>query len=47
MTGDGSVGLKLADFHTAAKHNLPVVVVVNNDQSWGMSKQGQEILVWS
>jgi acetolactate synthase-1/2/3 large subunit len=44
VTGDGSVGLNLAEFHTAVKHNLPVIVVVNNDQGWGMSKHGQEIL---
>jgi acetolactate synthase-1/2/3 large subunit len=43
VTGDGSVGLNLSEFHTAVKHNLPIVVVVNNDQAWGMSKHGQEI----
>jgi acetolactate synthase-1/2/3 large subunit len=43
VTGDGSVGLNLSEFHTAAKHGLAVVVVVNNDQAWGMSKHGQEI----
>lgn len=44
VTGDGSVGLNFAEFHTAAKHHLPVVVVISNDQGWGMSKHGQEIL---
>ncbi len=42
-TGDGSLGLNLAEFHTAAKHNLPIVVVVFNDKAWGMCKHGQEI----
>ena len=42
-TGDGSVGLNFAEFHTAAKHNLPVVVVVFNDKAWGMCKHGQEM----
>jgi len=42
-TGDGSVGLNLAEFHTAAKHNLPIVVVVFNDKAWGMCKHGQEM----
>lgn len=42
-TGDGSLGLNLAEFHTAAKHNLPVVVVVFNDGAWGMCKHGQEM----
>ena len=44
IVGDGSAGLNFAEFHTAAKHNLPVTVVVNNDQQWGMSKHGQEIM---
>jgi len=42
-TGDGSLGLNLAEFHTAAKHNLPIVVVVFNDRAWGMCKHGQEM----
>ncbi|MDP2948037.1 MAG: thiamine pyrophosphate-binding protein [Chloroflexota bacterium] len=42
-TGDGSLGLNLAEFHTAAKHDLPIVVVVFNDKAWGMCKHGQEI----
>jgi acetolactate synthase-1/2/3 large subunit len=42
-TGDGSLGLNLAEFHTAARHNLPVVVVVFNDSAWGMCKHGQQM----
>jgi acetolactate synthase-1/2/3 large subunit len=42
-TGDGSIGLNFAEFHTAAKHNLPIVVVVFNDKAWGMCKHGQEM----
>src|SRR5262249_7395739 len=42
--GDGSVGLNFAEFHTAAKNNLPITVVVNNDMQWGMSKHGQELM---
>ncbi len=44
ITGDGSVGLNFAEFDTLARHGLPVVVVVNNDQQWGMSKHGQELM---
>jgi acetolactate synthase-1/2/3 large subunit len=44
VTGDGSVGLNFAEFDTLARHGLPVVVVVNNDQQWGMSKHGQELM---
>ncbi len=41
IIGDGSVGLNFAEFDTAVRHNLPVVVVVNNDQGWGMVRHGQ------
>ncbi len=41
LTGDGSVGLNFTEFDTAVRHNLPVVVVVNNDQSWGMCRHEQ------
>jgi acetolactate synthase-1/2/3 large subunit len=44
MTGDGSVGLNFAEFDTMVRHDLPVVVVVNNDAQWGMSKHGQELM---
>jgi acetolactate synthase-1/2/3 large subunit len=41
LTGDGSVGLNFTEFDTAVRHNLPIVVVVNNDQAWGMCKHEQ------
>lgn len=41
ITGDGSVGLNFAEFDTAVRHDLPLVVVVNNDQAWGMVRHGQ------
>jgi acetolactate synthase-1/2/3 large subunit len=44
VTGDGSVGLNFAEFDTLARHALPVVVVVNNDQQWGMSRHGQQLM---
>jgi len=44
LTGDGSVGLNFSEFDTMARHGLPIVVVVNNDQQWGMSKHGQELM---
>jgi acetolactate synthase-1/2/3 large subunit len=44
VTGDGSVGLNFAEFDTLARHGLPVVVVVNNDQQWGMSRHGQQLM---
>jgi acetolactate synthase-1/2/3 large subunit len=42
ITGDGSIGLNFTEFDTAVRHNLPIVVVINNDQAWGMSKHSQE-----
>ncbi|HJU27717.1 MAG TPA: thiamine pyrophosphate-binding protein, partial [Candidatus Binataceae bacterium] len=45
VIGDGSVGLNFAEFDTAARHNLPITVVINNDTQWGMSKHGQ-VLAW-
>ena len=41
ITGDGSAGLNIAEFDTAVRHKIPLVVVVNNDQGWGMIRHGQ------
>jgi acetolactate synthase-1/2/3 large subunit len=43
ITGDGSVGLNFAEFDTAVRHNLPIVVVIGNDQAWGMCKHEQVV----
>jgi acetolactate synthase-1/2/3 large subunit len=43
LTGDGSVGLNFSEFDTAVRHDLPIVVVVNNDQAWGMCKHEQMV----
>lgn len=44
IIGDGSVGLNFAEFDTMVRHGLPIVTVVNNDQQWGMSLHGQELI---
>jgi thiamine pyrophosphate-dependent acetolactate synthase large subunit-like protein len=44
VTGDGSVGLNFAEFDTMVRHGLAIVTVVNNDQQWGMSAHGQELI---
>lgn len=44
FTGDGSLGFNFAEFDTLVRHRLPVVVVVNNDQMWGMSAHGQDLM---
>ena len=47
IVGDGSVGLNFSEFDTMVRHQLDIVVVVNNDQQWGMSAHGQDILFGS
>jgi len=44
IIGDGSVGLNFSEFDTMVRHELAIVVVVNNDQQWGMSAHGQELI---
>jgi acetolactate synthase-1/2/3 large subunit len=44
IVGDGSVGLNFAEFDTMVRHELPIVTVVNNDQIWGMSAHGQDLI---
>jgi acetolactate synthase-1/2/3 large subunit len=44
IVGDGSVGLNFSEFDTMVRHDLPIVTVVNNDQLWGMSAHGQDLI---
>ena len=44
VVGDGSVGLNFAEFDTMVRHGLAIVTVVNNDQLWGMSAHGQDLI---
>jgi len=44
VLGDGAVGFNFAEFDTMVRHQLPVIVVVNNDQQWGMSAHGQDLI---
>jgi acetolactate synthase-1/2/3 large subunit len=44
VVGDGAVGFNFAEFDTMVRHQLPVIVVVNNDQQWGMSAHGQDLI---
>jgi acetolactate synthase-1/2/3 large subunit len=43
VIGDGSVGFNFMEFHTAIRKGLPIVVVVANDQSWGMIAHSQTL----
>jgi acetolactate synthase-1/2/3 large subunit len=44
LTGDGAMGFHIQEFDTMARHRLPVVTVVLNNQVWGMSIHGQQIM---
>ncbi len=43
VIGDGSVGFNFMEFHTALRRRLPIVVVVANDESWGMIAHSQTL----
>lgn len=42
LTGDGAFGFTIAELDTLARHDLPVVVVVTNNHSWGASQRFQD-----
>ncbi len=44
LTGDGALGFHIPEFDTMVRHHLPVVNVVLNNQVWGMSIHGQQIM---
>ena len=43
ISGDGSVGFNFMEFENAIRKKLPIVVVISNDQGWGMIRHSQEI----
>ena len=43
IMGDGSVGFNFMEFHTAIRKKLPIVVVIGNDQAWGMIMHSQTL----
>lgn len=44
VTGDGGFAYHGLELHTAARHDLPIVVVIGNDGAMGMEKQIQTAL---
>jgi acetolactate synthase-1/2/3 large subunit len=44
VTGDGSVGYALGEFDTMVRHELPVVVIVMNNRSWGATLHFQQMV---
>jgi acetolactate synthase-1/2/3 large subunit len=41
FSGDGSVGFQLQEFDTMVRHGMPIVTVVFNNRTWGMSYEYQ------
>lgn len=41
LMGDGAFGLCAMEVDTAARHGIPIVVVIANDQGWGEIRDGQ------
>ncbi|RME82024.1 MAG: thiamine pyrophosphate-binding protein [Caldilineae bacterium] len=41
ITGDGALGFNIQELETAARHNIPITVVVACDQGWGMERSSQ------
>jgi len=41
VMGDGGMGFYNWELNTAVRHNAPIVVVVGNDQGWGMERDLQ------
>jgi acetolactate synthase-1/2/3 large subunit len=43
VTGDGSLGYSIAEFDTLARKQLPLIVVVMNNRSWGATLHFQQL----
>ncbi len=44
VTGDGAMGFHLAEFDIMVRRKLPIMTVILNNQVWGMSIHGQQIM---
>ncbi len=44
LYGDGAAGMSLMDVDTLVRHNLPVVMIVGNNGSWGLEKHPMRFL---
>jgi len=42
LSGDGAIGFTIAEIETAVRHRVPIVVVVADDQAWGIVASGQK-----
>jgi acetolactate synthase-1/2/3 large subunit len=44
LSGDGSFGFSAIELDTAARHGLPIAVVVGNDGGWGIVRHMQQLV---
>jgi acetolactate synthase-1/2/3 large subunit len=42
LSGDGAIGFTIAELETAVRHRAPIVVVVADDQAWGIVASDQK-----
>jgi acetolactate synthase-1/2/3 large subunit len=42
LSGDGAIGFTIAELEPAVRHKLPIVVVVADDQAWGIVASGHK-----
>jgi acetolactate synthase-1/2/3 large subunit len=42
LSGDGAIGFTIAELEPAVRHRVPIVVVVADDQAWGIVVSGQK-----
>lgn len=42
-TGDGSIGFNFMEIETSIRKNLPLVVVIDNNQKWGMTSNSMQM----
>lgn len=42
ITGDGSFGFTLNELDTARRYGLPVLVIIHNNEAWGIIRAGQK-----
>ncbi|MEG8220730.1 thiamine pyrophosphate-binding protein [Sphingomonas sp. HH69] len=45
VTGDGSVGYSIGEFDTLVRNQLPLIVIVMNNRSWGATLHFQQLAV--
>jgi acetolactate synthase-1/2/3 large subunit len=42
LSGDGAIGFTITELETAVRHHVPIVVLVADDQAWGIVASDQK-----